>query len=90
MADVIKNSVGERLKAWHGEDWHNPKGRIIRDVVYAIDTGLVTTVSFLAGASAAFVARKSIVLAGFIQIISGTLAIFFRRIHIHQSAEAFF
>ena len=35
-----------RLKAWHGEIWHTAKGRIIRDIVYAIDTGLVITVSF--------------------------------------------
>ena len=29
--------VGQRLKAWHGEDWHTPKGKLIRDVVYAME-----------------------------------------------------
>ena len=39
--------VGQRLKAWHGEDWHTPKGKLIRDVVYAMDTGLTCTVAFI-------------------------------------------
>ena len=77
MAQLIKNPIEERLKAWHGEDWHTTKGRMIRDVVYAIDTGLVTTVSFLAGASVSLVTREHVILAGLIQISSGTLAIFF-------------
>ncbi|OGX25403.1 MAG: hypothetical protein A3J51_04240 [Omnitrophica WOR_2 bacterium RIFCSPHIGHO2_02_FULL_45_21] len=77
MPQSLESPVGQRLKAWHGEDWHTPKGRIIRDVVYAVDTGLVTTVSFIAGISASLVTRERIVLAGLIQITSGALAIFF-------------
>ena len=71
------SSVGDRLQAWHGEDWHTPKGRIIRDIVYAIDTGLVTTVSFLAGISVTLASRQRILLSGMLQIAAGTLAIFF-------------
>jgi len=77
MAQVINSPLGRRLKSWHGEDWHTPKGRIIRDIVYAIDTGLVTTVSFIAGISASLVTRERIILAGLIQVASGALAIFF-------------
>lgn len=72
-----ESTVGGRLKAWHGEDWHTARGRIIRDIVYAIDTGLVTTVSFIAGVSVSLVTRERIILAGLIQIASGSLAIFF-------------
>lgn len=77
MAELIHSSLEKRLKAWHGENWHTTKGRIIRDVVYAVDTGLVTTVSFLAGISVLLVIRNKVILAGVIQIIAGTLAIFF-------------
>jgi VIT1/CCC1 family predicted Fe2+/Mn2+ transporter len=66
-----------RLNAWHGEEWHTAKGRIIRDIVYAIDTGLVTTVSFIAGISISLVSRERVIFASLIQIASGTLAIFF-------------
>lgn len=77
MNNLLKSPVEDRLKAWHGETWHTSKGRLIRDVVYSIDTGLVTTVSFIAGVSASFISREKIILAALIQIISGTLAIFF-------------
>lgn len=77
MEALSKNPIGNRLKAWHGEDWHTTKGRIIRDIVYAIDTGLVTTVSFLAGISVPLVTRERIIPAGLIQVTAGTLAIFF-------------
>lgn len=78
MSEVlIKSPLEDRLKQWHGEEWHTTKGRIIRDVVYAVDTGLVTTVSFLAGASVSLLTRSHVIVAGLIQVIAGTLAIFF-------------
>lgn len=67
----------DRLKAWHGEDWHTPRGRLIRDIVYAIDTGLITTVAFLAGVSALIDSSDKVVLAGLAQISAGAIAIFF-------------
>lgn len=90
MEESLKSPIGTRLKAWHGEIWHTAKGRVIRDVVYAIDTGLVTTVSFLAGASASFVTRDRVVLAGLIQIASGTLAIFFGSYISTKAQKTFF
>jgi VIT1/CCC1 family predicted Fe2+/Mn2+ transporter len=77
VVKLIRSPLEDRLKNWHGEEWHTTKGRLIRDVVYAIDTGLLTTVSFLAGVSISLLVREKIILAGLIQIISGTLAIFF-------------
>lgn len=77
MSETLKNPVEQRLKSWHGEEWHTAKGRIIRDIVYAIDTGLVTTVSFIAGISASLAVKNKIIVAGLIQIVAGTLAIFF-------------
>ena len=67
----------DRLKAWHGEDWHTPRGRLIRDIVYAVDTGLITTVAFLAGVSALIETTDKVVLAGAAQISAGAIAIFF-------------
>ncbi|OGS42153.1 MAG: hypothetical protein A3K67_01175 [Euryarchaeota archaeon RBG_16_62_10] len=77
MTDTVFADKGDRLKAWHGEDWHTPKGRMIRDIVYAIDTGLITTVAFLAGVSSLIETNDKIVLAGIAQITAGALAIFF-------------
>ncbi|MEI6631144.1 MAG: VIT1/CCC1 transporter family protein [bacterium] len=77
MKEIIRSPLETRLKDWHGEIWHTTKGRIIRDIVYAVDTGLVTTVSFLAGISVSLVVREKVILAGLIQIAAGTMSIFF-------------
>lgn len=69
--------VEARLKSFHGEDWHTPKGRMIRDIVYAIDTGLITMIAFMAGVSVSLPGTKQIVLAGFAHALSGMMAIFF-------------
>lgn len=90
MAELIKSPLEKRLKLWHGEEWHTTKGRIIRDVVYAIDTGLVTTVSFIAGISLSLITRQKIITAGLIQIIAGTLAIFFGAYISTKSQKHFF
>lgn len=74
---VLRSPLEERLKVWHGEEWHTTKGRIIRDVVYAIDTGLVTTISFIAGVSVSLLTRNRVIAAGLIQVVAGVIAIFF-------------
>jgi len=67
----------DRLKKYHDEPWHTPKGRLIRDIVYATDGGLITTIAFLAGMTASMVQTQTVFLAGLIQVISGSVAVFF-------------
>jgi VIT1/CCC1 family predicted Fe2+/Mn2+ transporter len=76
-SDKLKSPLEFRLKNWHGEEWHTSKGRTIRDIIYAIDTGLITTIAFLAGVSVSLVITRDILLAGIAHITSGTIAIFF-------------
>jgi len=85
-----RSPLEKRLKLWHGENWHTTRGRAIRDVVYAIDTGLVTTVSFIAGVSASLVTIERIIIAGLIQIVSGMLAIFFGSYISTKAQKSFF
>ena len=73
----LESPLASRLKNWHGEDWHTYKGRTIRDIVYAVDTGLITTIAFLAGVSVSLIVTRSILLAGIAHVSSGTIAIFF-------------
>lgn len=72
-----RTPVEDRLKRFHGEDWHKPKGRIIRDIVYALDTGLITMVAFMAGVSISLPETRDVMLAGMANACSGMLAIFF-------------
>jgi VIT1/CCC1 family predicted Fe2+/Mn2+ transporter len=87
---IPRSPLEKRLKLWHGESWHTTRGRAIRDIVYAIDTGLVTTVSFIAGVSASLVAIERIIIAGLIQIVSGMLAIFFGSYISTKAQKSFF
>ncbi|MCM8824351.1 MAG: VIT1/CCC1 transporter family protein, partial [Candidatus Omnitrophica bacterium] len=89
MKQLIRSPLEERLKNWHGEDWHTTKGRIIRDIIYAIDTGLITTVSFLAGVSVSWVGRDKVILASIAQITAGTLAIFLVLIYLLKPRNIF-
>lgn len=74
---VKSTPLEQRMKSYHGEEWHSPKGRIIRDIVYAIDTGLITMVAFMAGVSVSLPNTAQIVVAGLAHGVSGMLAIFF-------------
>jgi VIT1/CCC1 family predicted Fe2+/Mn2+ transporter len=87
---IPRSPLEKRLKLWHGESWHTTRGRTIRDIVYAIDTGLVTTVSFIAGISASLVTIEKIIIADLIQIVSGMLAIFFGSYISTKAQKSFF
>lgn len=90
MSKLPRSPLEDRLKAWHGEVWHTTKGRTIRDIVYAIDTGLVSTVSFVAGASVSLAIRERIIIAGTIQIVSGMVAILFGSYISTKAQKSFF
>lgn len=65
------------LKRFHNEDWHTPEGRLIREFVFGINDGLVTTIGFVAGVTGALVNTKIVLLSGTAEIVAGTLSMFF-------------
>ena len=44
-----KDAARHPHKKYHDEDWHTPKGRQIREVVFGMNDGIVSTVGFVAG-----------------------------------------
>ena len=65
------------LKRFHNEDWHTPEGRLIREFVFGINDGLVTTVGFIAGVTGALINLKIVLMSGSAEIIAGTVSMFF-------------
>lgn len=65
------------LKRFHNEDWHTPEGKLIREFVFGINDGLVTTVGFIAGVTGALINLKIIIMSGSAEIIAGTVSMFF-------------
>ena len=58
----------------HVEDWHTPKGRAIREVVFGMNDGLVTTIGFLAGVTSSIAQLRYILLAGTAEIAAGAIS----------------
>ncbi len=65
------------LKKFHNEDWHTPEGRLIREFVFGINDGLVTTVGFIAGVTGALINLKIVLMSGMAEIVAGTVSMFF-------------
>jgi predicted membrane protein (TIGR00267 family) len=67
-------SSSQHYGRFHGETWHTPKGRAIREVVFGMNDGLITTLCFLAGVSSSIAHAGTIVLAGLAEVIAGALS----------------
>jgi predicted membrane protein (TIGR00267 family) len=59
---------------FHDEPWHTPKGRAIREVVFGMNDGLITTLCFLAGVSGAIAHSGVVILAGLAEVIAGAVS----------------
>ncbi|MDA8052587.1 MAG: VIT1/CCC1 transporter family protein, partial [Deltaproteobacteria bacterium] len=65
------------LKRFHNEDWHTPEGKLVREFVFGINDGLVTTVGFVAGVTGALVNTRIVLMSGVAEIVAGTVSMFF-------------
>ncbi|MDE2060289.1 MAG: VIT1/CCC1 transporter family protein [candidate division NC10 bacterium] len=59
------------------QGWHSPKGRAIREVVFGVHDGLITTIGFLSGVNAASASWRVIVIAGLAGAFAQTLSMGF-------------
>jgi vacuolar iron transporter family protein len=62
------------LTTLHSEDWHTPKGRFIREVMFGMNDGLVSTIGFVAGATGALMQARVVLLAGIASVVAGALS----------------
>lgn len=76
-------------KRFHGEEWHTPKGRLIREVVFGMNDGLVTTIAFVAGLTH-FDDSRLIVYAGAAEMIAGAVSMAFGSYLSTKSQREFF
>ncbi|NJD68624.1 MAG: hypothetical protein C3F12_09430 [Candidatus Methylomirabilota bacterium] len=59
------------------EGWHSRKGRAIREVVFGMHDGLITTIGFLSGVNAANASWRIIIVAGLAEAVAQTLSMGF-------------
>ena len=59
---------------YHDEEWHTPKGRAIREVIFGFNDGLITTLGFLAGVTGSIADGSIILLAAMAEMVAGAIA----------------
>lgn len=59
------------------EAWHSPKGKAVREVVFGMHDGLITSLGFLSGVSGAQAGRGFILVAGLASAFAQTLSMGF-------------
>src|SRR5256712_10061139 len=56
--------LAEPLKRFHDEAWHTPQGRLVREVIFGLNDGVISTIGFLAGVTATLGDVRTIALGG--------------------------
>src|SRR5437870_11126843 len=82
--------LAEPIKRFHDEAWHTPHGRLVREVIFGLNDGLISTVGFLAGVSATLDDLRTIALGGFAAAIAGGVAMGVGAYVSSKSQRAFF
>jgi len=58
----------------HHEEWHTPQGKMIREVVFGANDGIVTLIGFLTGITGALSSTRPIILASIALIVAGSVS----------------
>src|SRR5213594_5020783 len=66
--------LAEPLKRFHKEAWHTPQGRLIREVIFGLNDGVISTIGFLAGVTATIGDLHTVALGGLAAAFAGALA----------------
>jgi VIT1/CCC1 family predicted Fe2+/Mn2+ transporter len=82
--------LAEPLKRFHDEAWHTPEGRLVRELVFGLNDGVISTIGFLAGVTATLGDGHTIALAGIAAAIAGASAMGMGAFVSSKSQRAFF
>jgi VIT1/CCC1 family predicted Fe2+/Mn2+ transporter len=66
--------LAEPPPRFHDEAWHTPLGRFVRELIFGLNDGIISTVGFLAGVTAGVGDLRTIVVGGFAAAVAGAVA----------------
>ncbi len=78
------------LKKYHDENWHTPQGRVIREIIFGMNDGMVTTIGFVAGVTGSLANTFYILLSGIAGLVAGAISMFFGAYLSAKSQNEFF
>jgi len=82
--------LAEPIKRFHDEAWHTPEGRLVREIIFGLNDGVISTVGFLAGVTATLGDVRTIALGGIAAAIAGAVAMGIGAFVSSKSQRAFF
>ena len=82
--------LAEPIKRFHDEAWHTPEGRLVRELIFGLNDGVISTVGFLAGVTATLSDVHTIALGGIAAAIAGAVAMGVGAFVASKSQRAFF
>ena len=82
--------LAEPLKRFHDEAWHTPQGRLVREIIFGLNDGVISTIGFLAGVTATLGDVRTIALGGIAAAIAGAVAMGVGAFVSSKSQRAFF
>ena len=85
-----KEDPDNLLKKYHDEDWHTPKGRQIREVVFGMNDGLVSTIGFVAGVTGSINDSRIVFLTGMASVMAGSISMCMGAYLASKSQKEFF
>src|SRR6266850_5973380 len=89
-AGVVLGSLAEPLRRYHDEAWHTPGGRLVRELIFGLNDGVISTIGFLAGVTATLGDVHTIALGGIAAAIAGAVAMGVGAFVSSKSQRAFF
>ena len=89
-AKVALARLAEPLKRFHDEAWHTPQGRLVRELIFGLNDGVISTIGFLAGVTATLGDAHTIARAGVAAAIAGASAMGMGAFVSAKSQRAFF
>ncbi len=77
-------------RIYEEETWHSPAGRFVREIVFGINDGVISTIGFLFGVTKALANHEAVLIAGLAEVLAGTFSMFFGGYLSTKSQQEFF
>src|SRR5262245_21759913 len=82
--------LAEPIKRFHDEAWHTPQGRLVREIIFGLNDGVISTVGFVAGVTATLGDVHTIARGAIAAAVAGAAAMGIGAFVSSKSQRAFF
>lgn len=76
QAHELSQSSDDVRQSLRTEAWHSPMGRVVRELIFGANDGIITTLGFVAGVSGALTDTKVIIVATIAEMVAGGFSMF--------------